>query len=88
MMITWTVTLIPAIFSLLVIGLNWCGVIRWLRTGASYSPVGLIGGLLGCIACVIYPLEGAWRFFWVPLLVDYSVPGFLYALLVLGAFKK
>lgn len=28
------------------------------------------------------------RFFWVPLLVDYSVPGFLYALLVLGAFKK
>jgi hypothetical protein len=66
---------------LLVLLANWCGMIGYAinryrhpeKTGGfSFAPP-LIGGILGCVVCVVSPLETMRSFAWVALLLDPSI---------------
>ena len=87
-MVLWSTALIFAAFSAIVITLNWLGALHVARSQRSYSPIPFVGGILGCSALLMLPVAGALWFAWLPLLLDYSIPGFLYAVFVLGAFRK
>jgi hypothetical protein len=84
----WPVTVALGAFSALLIVMNWCGVLYAVSRGRNYSPIPLVGGIVGCAALLLCPASGIWRFAWVPLVLDYSVPGLLYAAFVLGAFRR
>ena len=66
------------------------GALRKSGGHASLSP--LLGGLLCSLALLACPVEGASSYAWIPLLIDpgcaYSVLSLLYAIFVLGAFRK
>jgi hypothetical protein len=60
---------------------NWCGLIGFAvdryrhpeKTGGySFAPP-FLGGVLGCIGCLVCPIEGVRRFAWVPLVLDPSI---------------
>ena len=87
-MVIWSAAVVLAALSALTIGANWFGVVNAVRSHSSYSPIPIIGGILGCSALLLVPVRGAWWFAWVPLVLDYSVAGLLYATLVLGAFRS
>jgi len=43
------------------------------------SPTMLVGGIAGCIGLIIMPLEGSWKWAWLPLFLDYgTIPGLIY----------
>jgi hypothetical protein len=86
--VLWSVASVLGSFSALVIALNWLGALSEARSQRSYSPIPFVGGILGCSALLMLPVVGARWFAWLPLLLDYSIPGFLYAVFVLGAFRK
>ena len=87
-MIAWATTAGLAGVALLAIGSNWAGILGLLRHlggGAprSFSPIPLIGGVLGAAALAIAPVEAVSQWFWLPLLLD---PGTgLYLLLLASA---
>jgi hypothetical protein len=73
------ITLGTLLFLLLLA--NWCGIIGFAfhryrhpeKTGGfSFAPP-FIGGVLGCIGCLVCPIEGVRRFAWVPLVLDPSI---------------
>lgn len=45
-----------------------------------HSMIPFVGGIIGCFACVIAPFVGAWRFCWIPVIIDpsmWSLPWFV-----------
>jgi hypothetical protein len=75
----WTITLILAVPSALLIPLNWLSFIgkaiavrRGHKGGYSFAPPFLCG-LAGAIACLLCPWPDIWRWAWVPLLLDLSI---------------
>ncbi len=71
--------LFGGIWLLIALG-NWAALYRVWRHGGSTSLVLFIGALFGMLAIAALPLEGAWGWLWVPLLLD---PGELFALLAM-----
>lgn len=67
--------LLFAVFAFVATG-NAVGVVQAMRrrradpTGSGFSMVPLLGGLAGALACVVAPLRGLARWWWVPLVVD------------------
>jgi len=60
---------------------NWCGIIGFAcnryrhpeKTGGfSFAPP-FIGGLFGCVGCLVCPIDGVRHFAWVPLAFDPSI---------------
>ena len=90
-MIAWATTVGLAGIALLAIGSNWAGMLGLLRhvsggDARSFSPIPLIGGVLGAAALASAPVEVLNRWFWLPLVLD---PGTgLYLLVLAGSCMR
>jgi len=87
-MIAWTATFVLTGLALLIIAANLVAGILAERRGRNYSAFPFVAGILGCAACLVCPLSIIKYFAWVPLLADYTIPGFLCAVFVLKAFRR
>ena len=86
--VAWILTSVLGLISVFIIGLNWALGLHASIRKASYSWVPFVGGLAGCLCLLVCPIPRAAFFAWIPLVLDLSIPGFLYALLVMGAFRS
>jgi hypothetical protein len=62
--------------------------VRWYLFRKRASMIPLIGGVLLAVGLLICPVPGVRRWCWIPLILDLSVPSFLYAVFVDRCFKK
>lgn len=68
-------------FGAMLLG-NWAIAINNIRGKKFVSWIPFLGGLSGAGALLVMPLEGAWRYCWVPPLVEWgTVPGFAHVLI-------
>jgi hypothetical protein len=51
---------------------NWITLIGAIVTKSSTSFIPLIGGVLAAIGVLILPIDGIWRWAWVPLFTDFG----------------
>ena len=72
-MVAWILLFLLSVIALFVLLGNPIAGIRAVRAGRNYSAVPLIGGLTGCVACLICPIEPVRRFWWAPLILDYTI---------------
>ena len=42
------------------------------KRGVSISVIPFVGGVSGALAFLVLPIEGVWRWFWLPPLIDLS----------------
>jgi len=70
--IRWIISIVLLLLSLWAIAGN-----LWITFGALFkklkkfeSLIPLIGGISGMIGVLVLPVPGAWRFSWLPLIVD------------------
>ncbi len=88
------VSLVLGVPSALVILLNWLVVVavavhaarRGRRETFSFC-LPFVGGVAGAVACLVSPSPGAWRWAWIPPLVDPSI-AVLLAASVLHVFAR
>jgi hypothetical protein len=66
----WTVALLFTLVCVATAQCNWFVLTRFAIQGRSGSMVPILGGLAGCLAVLIVPLDGAQRWWWLPLLLD------------------
>ena len=74
----WVIAL--ALFALsvvIIIGNPIAGFIAQ-RRGRHFSFIPFVGGILGCIACLLCPVPAVRWFAWAPLVLDLSIPVFWY----------
>jgi len=65
------------LIAIYVITINWIALIRRMTTVSTTSWIPLVGGLVGMAAIMLEPTRSAWRFWWLPFVVDAgSLPGF------------
>jgi hypothetical protein len=70
----WGFCLFLAITSVILIALNWAGLIFSMGAGRSYSwAPSFLCGFAGAIACLVCALPEVRYFAWVPLLMDASI---------------
>lgn len=67
--------------------MNIAGSIWAARTGKNYSWVPFLGGVFAVVALLTLPIDGTARFWWIPLIVDITITGFLYAVIVDNCFE-
>ena len=81
-LIQWIASGILVLISLYMTLMNWAVFFNnYIFKKKWTSAVPLIGGIAGALGCVILPTEGSWRFFWIPLLIDWgSLPVILVSL--------
>jgi hypothetical protein len=84
----WVLSVLLAALALWVFSGNVIGMIWAARTGKNYSNVPLLAGLLAVLALLTLPIDGARRFWWLPLIVDYTYFLTLYGVIVHGAFRR
>jgi hypothetical protein len=79
----WAVSLIMGVPAALLIPLNWLSLAGWLvavrrghKGGLSFAPPFLCG-IAGAVALLVCPRPGAWRWAWLPPLLDPSILLFL-----------
>ena len=86
-MIAWSVMAVLGTVSVFVLTCNYIGTIRGWQTGRNYSWGPFVGGVFGSLALLVCP-DPRWRIWaWVPLVLDLSIPAFLYAVFVLKIFR-
>lgn len=78
----WTAaSIIFGVLLALLLLANWCGIIGFAinrfrhpdeTRGFSFAPP-FVGGVLGCIGCLVCPIEGVRRYAWLPLVLDPSI---------------
>ena len=67
----WTLAVILFLFFLWIGAMNTVVIpLHWWLYKKHSSMVPLLGGLLGTVALIIVPLDGARFWWWVPLIVD------------------
>ena len=85
--VAWIVAVgLAALSLLLIVGNPVAGLIAQRRK-KNYSFVPFFGGVFGALSLLFCPIHGARYFAWVPLILDLTIPMFLYAVFVLGAFR-
>lgn len=74
--IRWVIASVLMFLSVLLIVPTWFYMIRWWVKGVpmGFSYVPLIGGVLGACALFATPINGAWKLFWIPLVLDPLTP--------------
>lgn len=77
----WIMAVPLALMSLSIIVGNPVAGIQAERAGRNYSAVPFVGGVLGGVACLMCPAVGLSWWALVPLVLDYTIPGFVYVLL-------
>lgn len=78
LIIRHAVCILLAAISAVCISINAVVLFRSLFGKAPSSGIPWIGGILGLIALVVCPLPFAWRWCWVPIVIDWgSLPGTL-----------
>ncbi len=89
----WAVTLVLGVPAALLISLNWLSFIGWVVAvrrghtgGHSFAPPFLCG-VAGAVACLVCPWPDAWRWSWVPPLLDPSIALFLAAWVLHGVAR-
>jgi hypothetical protein len=75
----WAACLVLGVPTALLIPLNWLSFVGWIiavrrghQGGHSFAPPFLCG-IAGAVACLVCPWPGAWRWAWVPPLLDPSI---------------
>jgi hypothetical protein len=87
MTVGWIPTIaFGAIFVFLSLA-NLFSILLGYWTGKSYSPAVFLGGVCGFIACWTSPWLPARYFCWLPLILDISIPMFVYVFLFTNAFE-
>ena len=79
--IRWCIALLLGMLSLLTLMGQISCVILVVRRSISTSVIPFLGGMSGAIALVACPVEGVWRWFWFPLLLDTAIFGLLITIL-------
>jgi len=77
LLIPWAQFILFGLMSLMFIGSNITSLIEARRCGGNTSLTLFLGGVFGVIAVLACPIEGAWVWFWVPVILD---PGSLFTL--------
>ena len=67
---TPVITIILLVVFVLISVLNWIQAIQWWTIKKRSSSIPLIGGLAGCIACLISPWLIIRQYWWLPLVID------------------
>ncbi len=67
---------------------NYRIAIRWYLFRKRESLITLIGGVFFAFGMLLCPVVEVRRWFWIPLVLDFSIPGFLYSVIVLSFFRK
>jgi low temperature requirement protein LtrA len=81
--IWWFVSILFGALALFILSCNIAGLI-WARwTGRNFSAVPFIAGVFTVLSLLTLPVDGVARFWWVPLIVDYTFPLTLCAILLL-----
>lgn len=86
--ICWIVAALAGALSIFILVGNPIAGVKAVRSGRNYSSVPLVGGVLGVVACVVCPVIGWSWWSLLPLALDYTVPGLLYAMLLAGRGKQ
>jgi len=87
----WCFTGLLGLFSLYVIGMNYACAYVGLFRKEHHSLAPLVGGVAGVLALLICPVASVHAWAWLPFVWDlgcaFSIFSFLYAVIVLKAFK-
>jgi hypothetical protein len=86
--LAWILTSVLGVLSLFLIVANYIGGFVARVSKANFSSIPFLGGIFGLLALLTCPIERVHRFAWIPLIVDLSIPGFMYAVLILRAFRS
>ena len=81
------VSVLGALSLLLIVGNPVAGYLA-RRRGKNYSFVPFFGGVFGALSLSFCPIQAVRYFAWIPLILDLSIPMFLYAVFVMGAFRN
>jgi hypothetical protein len=80
--IRWIAFSLLALFFVVMFVANWAIRINNIRGKKSVSYIPFLGGLSGAGALLVMPLEGAWHYCRVPLVVEWgTVPGLVHVLI-------
>lgn len=74
-MIAWSTTIVVGALALLIVGANWTGMLGAAKAWndgepRGFSPLPLIGGVLGALALASAPVESVRDWFWLPAVLD------------------
>jgi hypothetical protein len=86
--IWWFVSIPFGALALFVLSGNIAGMIRAYRTGRNFCAVPFIAGVFAVLSLLTLPVDGVARFWWMPLIVDWTIPMFLYVVLVTRGFTR
>ena len=89
--VLWAVVAVLFLYYLGIAGTNAQTIFLFYLRGERGSSLPLFGGLAGVIAVLIVPIDGARRWWWLPLIFDFwTLPTcfFLLRLLVIRLRKK
>jgi hypothetical protein len=76
----WVLSALLALAFLGIAVVNWGVLIRGVVKRVRGTWIPLFGGVCGAAGVLVLPLDGAWRFFWLPLVLDWgSIPGLVHA---------
>jgi hypothetical protein len=74
--ILWIISLVFMIIGIYISIMNWAVFFNnYLFRKKWTSAIPLIGGLSAALGLICLPINGSWKYFWVPLLIDWgSIP--------------
>jgi len=86
----WLVSVLLLVFGVYMTAMNWAVFVNnYILRKKWVSAVPLVGGIAGAIGLGLLPIEGSWRYAWVPLVVDWgSAPVVVVSLLLAGFGRK
>jgi len=84
----WIVGGSLAVAALLVIVANWGYPITYGLTGKRGSPIPVLGGFCGALACLVLPTDGTRGFWRLPLVIHFGGFGGLIAAIPVAIIRK
>ena len=80
--IIWILSILFLLLSAYLTFVNWSVFINnYILKKPFVSAVTFGGGLLGGIGLIILPVENAWKWFWVPFVIDWgSLPVIIFSI--------
>jgi hypothetical protein len=85
----WVTPILLLLFWVLVAAGNAQTAWRGQKSGGHFSLVLIIGGVIGAAGVLALPIEGTWRWAWVPAVLDLgSLPALVLAVVALVRGKR
>ena len=79
----WIIGLLLLIFCIYMTVMNWAVFVNnHILKKKWTSAIPLVGGISGALGIICLPVEGSWKYLWIPLIVDWgSFPVIVVALI-------